>query len=199
MPTSALRANLRSAVHRLLWPWGIDIRKLRKDRVVLERVIFPYLKSREDFRRILFVGCAWYTQHYPSLFADREFITLEIDPGESRFGGPRHIIDSCENLPAHFQPNTLDVVVFTGVYGFGLNQMPAIRKSLLGIHQSLRPGGLFIFGWNDRPATAPYRFEELQGLEQFQPEVFPPLGTDRYELNIKNGHIFNFFTKAEVR
>ncbi len=120
---------------------------------------------------------------------------MEISQDEAQYGGDRHIIDSCEKIDQHFQPNTLDVVILNGVYGFGLNELPAIQNTLSQIHQTLAPSGLFIFGWNDLPTTAPYRIEELTGLNAFTPYVFPPLQSSVYESDPKNRHRFHFYRK----
>ena len=189
--------QLRIGLHRNLIRYGIDVRKRRADRRLLEQVIFPELLRNSDYQRILFVGCAWYTLHYPNIFRDREFITMEINPAEAKYGGPNHIVDSCENILDHFQDNSLDVIVFNGVYGFGLNELPAINHALQAIYQSLREKGLFIFGWNDLPETAPYRITELTGLDAFVPFAFPPCKTTIYESDSKNRHRFHFYRKEQ--
>ena len=194
MGKSSLK-QIRIGLHRNLIRFGIDIRKKRADRKLLEQVIFPELLRTPDYRRILFVGCAWYTLHYPQLFRSREFITMEISPDETPYGGSTHIIDSCENIARHFQENSLDVVVFNGVYGCGLNELPAIERTLLAVQHSLRLNGLFIFGWNDLPAMAPYRIEQLTGLNAFEPYVFPPLNKTIHESDSKNRHRFHFYRK----
>lgn len=188
--------QLRIGLHRNLIRFGIDVRKKRSDRKLLEQVIFPQLLRTPEYKRILFVGCAWYTLHYPNIFRDRDFITMEISPDEALYGGATHIIDSCENIAEHFQPNSLDVVVFNGVYGCGLNELSAINHTLRAIHQSLRPSGLFIFGWNDLPAMAPYPIKQLTGLDAFEPYAFPPLNKTIHESDEKNRHRFHFYCKA---
>lgn len=182
-------------MHRNLIRFGIDVRKTRADRKLLEHVIFPELLRTPEYQRILFVGCAWYTLHYPKLFHGRDFITMEISPNEAEYGAATHIVDTCENIAHHFQPNTLDVVLFNGVYGCGLNELNAINKTLAAIHQSLRANGLFVFGWNDLPEMAPYRIEELTGLNAFVPYTFPSLNKSIYESDIKNRHRFHFYRK----
>ena len=197
MGNSSLK-QLRIGLHRNLIRFGIDVRKKRSDRKLLEQVIFPEILRTPDYRRILFVGCAWYTLHYPMIFRDREFITMEISPDEATYGGAKHIIDSCENIGLHFTPNSLDVIVFNGVYGCGLNELPAIEHTLQAIHLSLRPKGLFVFGWNDLPAMAPYRIEQLTGLNAFEPYTFPPLNTTIHQSNSKNRHRFHFYRKSAI-
>ncbi|MFC0266697.1 hypothetical protein [Kushneria aurantia] len=39
-------------------------------------------------KRILMVGCEWYTHYYPGLLNDdAEVTTLEVDPAKRAFGG----------------------------------------------------------------------------------------------------------------
>jgi SAM-dependent methyltransferase len=189
--------RLRIQIHRWLIPWGVDIRKRRNDRKLLEQIIFPEILRTPQYQTILFVGCAWYTLHYPRIFGDRNFITMEISPEEAPYGGPTHIIDSCEHIDRHFPSNSLDVIVLNGVYGFGLNQLPAIEQTLRCIYDTLAPDGLFIFGWNDMPSTAPYEIERLTGLNAFEPYAFPPLATSIYESDPTNKHRYHFYRKSK--
>jgi SAM-dependent methyltransferase len=192
-----LLKRMRIGLHRTLIHFGIDVRKKRADRKLLEQVIFPEILKTQEYQHILFVGCAWYTMHYPKIFCDRDFTTMEIMPEESQYGAPKHVVDSCENIDKHFDPNSLDVIVFNGVYGAGLNEMEAIDRTLRAIHQSLRPGGLLIFGWNDLPSMAPYPFESLKGLHVLEPYVFPPLKTAIHAPESKNRHRFHFYRKRQ--
>lgn len=195
MSNSPLK-KLRILAHKYLIRVGIDVRKKREDRKILEQVIFPELLRTPQYQTILFVGCAWYTLHYPAIFRGRKFITMEISQEEAGYGAPTHIVDSCEHLDRHFAANSLDVIVLNGVYGFGLNALPAIERTLQVIHDSLAEGGLFLFGWNDLPTTAPYQLEQLTGLKAFEPYVFPALGTAIYESDPKNRHRFHFYRKG---
>lgn len=190
--------ELRIATHRHLIRWGIDTRKLRPDRAVLEKIVFPELIGAPEYRRILFVGCAWYTLHYPKLFAKHDFHTIEVEPDEAKYGAAKHIVDSCENIDKYFEPSSLDVVVFNGVYGCGLNEMGPINRTLNAICSSLRIGGLFVFGWNDLPHMAPYRIDEIEGLRRFEPYRFPPLNTTIYESDSKNRHRFHFYVRPQL-
>ena len=194
---SALK-QLRIWGHRTLTRFGIDIRKKRHDRKVLEQVIFPELLRSPNYKRILFVGCAWYTLHYPKLFSDREFTTMEIVPEEARYGAKSHIVDTCENMDIHFSQGSLDVVILNGVYGFGLNELPAIERTFRAIYRALSKDGLFVLGWNDLPGHAPYRIEQLEQMTPLEPYVFPALNASVYESDSKNRHRFHFYRKVSA-
>jgi SAM-dependent methyltransferase len=195
MSTGVLKQS-RIWLHRKLIRYGIDVRKRREDRKILEQVIFPVIQQESTWQRILFVGCAWYTMHYPAKFADRSFITMEICPQESRYGAEQHIIDSCENIDEYFAQNSLDVVILNGVYGFGLNEWAPIERTFRGIHTALTPGGLFVLGWNDLPGHNPYPMRALESIVPFEPYLFPTLNTQIYESDSKNRHRFHFYRKA---
>jgi SAM-dependent methyltransferase len=190
----ALR-ELKTLTHGWLIRCGIDIRRVRADRHVLERRIFPWLLAAPDYRRILFVGCAWYTLHYPRLFSAREFWTMECDPLLARFGGRRHVVDSCVRVGSHFAAESLDVVVCNGVYGFGLDDAAALDDSLRGFHDVLRPGGLLLFGWNNVDAHDPLRLAERNCFAGFRHVRAGPLGAGRCEIPGRNRHTFEFLER----
>jgi hypothetical protein len=186
--------NMRAGLHRQLIRWGWDTRKLRKDRIVLEQVILPAIHDDPKIQSILFIGCAWYTLHYPSMFRDRNFFTLEIDPAAAKYGGPRHVVGSCETLSSNFRSQELDCIIMNGVFGFGLDSPEALNRTLNGMHVVLRTGGLFVFGWNNLPAHAPFPPDMVTAWEHFEPIPFAPLAESTYHSDPVNQHRFQFFT-----
>lgn len=189
----------------LVWPARVSaprrlLRRLRgcepHDRYLLEQIILRRLRSRGDVRRILFVGCAKYTRHYPAVFADREFITIDSDPAQARYGGATHIVDTLANLAAHITRESLDVVVCNGVIGWGLDDPEEIDKAVGQCFQCLRPGGLLILGWNDvdrwRP---PVPIGELGSVHEFEPTSFPPFPGSTYPTLNDLRHVFSFFAR----
>jgi SAM-dependent methyltransferase len=172
------------------------------DRRVLERTIFPYLLTRDDCHRILFVGCRWYTRRYRGLLAGKEYVTVDRDPKQARHGARRHITDSMENLEAHFGPGTLDAIVCNGVVGWGLDDRAAIERAFAASYRCLRSGGLLIVGWNDTPrrggrvAGGPDTFvDSCRALERFDRFTFPGIESWRYRTKTWNRHVFDFYVK----
>ncbi len=53
------------------------------DRDILEGLILPWYATRPKIRRVLFVGCADFTQFYESYFAAQDYFTIEINPARS--------------------------------------------------------------------------------------------------------------------
>lgn len=169
------------------------------DRRLLEEVIIPYFIAKEEFHKILFVGCDWYTKHYKKVFKDKEYWTIEIDPAKVRYGSQkRHIIDGVQNLDAHFNNNYLDFIVCNGVLGWGLNDKDDIEATFTKCFQSLRNGGILILGWNDIPECKLLPLQKYQSLKKFKSYVFPELSTSQYFTNTDNQHIYNFYIKQSA-
>lgn len=184
---------------RLLLFCGIDFYVHTDDRRVLQAIIFPYFVQHDDFARILFVGCQWYTRGYNKVFKNKTYWTLEIDPSQRKYGAKRHITDSLKNVGRHFRQGELDLIICTGVFGWGLDAKPDVETAFQGCFESLRDGGIFVLGWNDVPEHRPFPIEECQTLKLFAPYVFPPLSTSQYLTDTANRHIYNFYVKTTAR
>ncbi len=171
----------------------------KPDRHVLEEVIFPALLAKEDVRRVLFVGCAWYTRAYGKRFHDREFWTIDVDERMQRYAGDRHIVASITTIDEHFEPGSLDVVICNGVVGFGLDSEEDCDRAFYGAFRCLRPGGLLIIGWDDAAGCRPaVPLEDLTSLRAFQPCTLPPFPSWRYPTFSSLGHTFDFYERPYV-
>ncbi len=184
-------------VRRLASYCGIDLAPGSNDRIVLEDVIFPYFIQRDEFSVILFVGCHWYTRRYNKTFKDKTYWTLEINPAHSKYGARRHIVDSVENLRAHFDEGELDVIFCNGVFGWGLNDKDPVEKAFHECFECLRDGGILVLGWNDIPERCPFPLEDVQALRRFRRLVFPPLSTAEYLTVGPGRHKYGFYVKSE--
>lgn len=147
-------------------------------------------------KRLLFVGCARYTRRYPAFFADREFITIDIDPAQARYGASTHIVDTWANVGAHIAPESLDAVICNGVIGWGLDNPQEIERAVAQSFSCLRRGGLFIVGWDDvdrwRP---PVPLAELESVRNFEPAVFPPFPLATYPILCELRHVYSFYAR----
>ena len=177
----------------------LDLYMDTADRRLLEQVIIPYFIANEEYQKILFVGCDWYTKHYRKVFASKEYWTIEIDPAKARYGSEKHhIIDYVQNLDAHFNNNYLDLIICNGVLGYGLNNKDDIEETFSKCFHSLRNGGILILGWNDMPEYKFLPLQDYKSLKKFQPYVFPELSTSQYFTNTDNNHIYNFYIKQSA-
>ena len=168
----------------------------KPDRRVLEDVIFPALLADQDMRRVLFVGCAWYTRAYGERFGDFEFWTIDVDERARRYAGERHIVASITTIAEHFEPASLDVVICNGVVGFGLDSEEDCDRAFNGAFRCLRPGGLLIIGWDDAEGCRPaVPLEHLTSLRAFEPYVLAPFPSWRYPTFSTLGHTFDFYAR----
>ena len=191
---SAVRRTKRSApVMKIRRRIGIPTRP--HDRYLLEQVIFPALRRRPDFQRFLFVGCDEFTEDYPARFADRRFVTIDVDPEKARFGAREHIVDSFTNVAAHFGPASLDAVICNGVFGWGLDDPVEIDQAVDQTYNCLRPGGIFIVGWNDVGPWRPASFDDVEGFARFAPLSLEPFDTPVYRTLGPLRHVYNFYVR----
>ncbi|MGF1958438.1 MAG: class I SAM-dependent methyltransferase [Aulosira sp. DedVER01a] len=181
------------------WLPGL-VRQLRynfPDRIVMEDIILPYFASRSEFKKILFVGCDWYTKHYQTYFKGKEYWTIEIDKEQSKYGAKNHINDGIQNLGKYVENNYFDLIIFNGVFGWGVNTKEDTETSFQQCFQYLREEGILVFGWNDIPDAKPFPvLEECGNLQKFDSYFFPPLSTAQYltpETAMR--HTFNFYIK----
>lgn len=167
------------------------------DRVVLEQCIFPHYRRRDDVKQMLFVGTRWYTRHYPALLGGKRFITIDVDRRAARHGSPQgHITASAAEVRQHFGAGSLDLVMFNGVFGWGLDRLDEMEQSIAGFHEVLRPGGELVVGWNDVPRRRPFDWHALPALQRFSPLPFGPLGgVSSIDLPTDNRHRFEFYRK----
>ena len=187
--------RVQGYIRRLLMPLGIDFYLKMDDRRVLETIILPYFRGHADYRRVLFIGSAWYTRGYRKYFAPASYWTLDLDPVARRYGARQHITDSMGNLSRHFADGSLDLIICNGVYGYGLDRLDDFDHAVDACHTALRENGLFILGWDDKASRKPFPLERSAALRRFRREPFLPLGTDHYVTANVGRHTFDFFTR----
>jgi hypothetical protein len=180
------------------------------DRHVLETIILPSFASTPEVRRVLFVGCADYTQDYESYFVGREYYTIDSDPACAVYGAAvpgRHFIDSVENVDRYFRPSSLDLILMNGVFGYGLDRRGQAEKTVARCHDLLVERGTLMIGWNDLPECKPFEPVGLAGLPRFDRMEFPALKAAPRVRRLSDGdylvdddyrHVFSFFVKPAL-
>ncbi|MDB5818262.1 MAG: Methyltransferase type 11 [Rhizobacter sp.] len=151
------------------------------DRRVLEDQILGGLARRWRLQpgprpRVLFVGCDWYTAHYPSLWPEAEFTTIEPDPSKARHGAQRHIVDVLQHLGRHVEPWSFDVIVCNGVYGWGLDDAQDVETAFQACIDALDHDGVLVLGWNDVPRRDPVPLRLVKALDALEPWSLPGVG-----------------------
>jgi len=195
MDADSMLSMIAGGVRHLAGLLGVNLYQYADDRRVLEETILPYFAKRDEYSRILFVGCAWYTQHYQRVFEGKEYWTIEADPARGRFGAKRNILDSLQNVSDHFASDSLDVILCNGVLGWGLNERRQITQAFDASADCLRPGGVFVLGWSDIPFHRPCRPEDCESLRRMRPFEFPPLRTARHRCRGTGRHTYDFYLK----
>jgi SAM-dependent methyltransferase len=169
---------------------------LTTDRLVLEQQLFPYYQSQSHIQDVLFVGCDADTAHYETTYFDHaRFVTLEPDPANRKFGAAHHVEAPLESLVRHFPPESFDLIICNGVFGWGLNELQACEAAFGQCHTCLRRKGQLLVGWNDVPTRAQFPLERIRSLARFRRYEFPLLGTWRYRTDTAYRHVFDFYMK----
>jgi SAM-dependent methyltransferase len=166
------------------------------DRLVLEQQIFRYYQSRPEIGDVLFVGCDGDTARYEKdYFSNVRFVTLEPDPDNRKFGAIHHVEAPLEHLGRHFPPDSFDLIICNGVFGWGLDEFDACEAAFDQCHRCLRTGGQLLLGWNDVPRRAPFALETIPSLARFRKFDFPLFGTWRHLTDTVYRHVFDFYLK----
>jgi SAM-dependent methyltransferase len=192
MPQAKRLQSLRWIVARTLLGMGVPLRLSSPDREVLEREILPYFASHDEFIRVLFVGCDWYTRRYERLFAGKDYMTIEVDVSRRPFGAKRHIVASLADIGEHVSPETLDLVLCNGVFGWGLDTPNEASRAFAACATCLRPGGVLMLGWDDVAEHRPFDPLSLSALRALHPWQFPPFESSRRTVGT---HVYDFFAK----
>jgi SAM-dependent methyltransferase len=192
MPRAKPLQALRWLAARALLGVGVPLRLSSPDREVLEREILPYFASGNDFCRVLFVGCDWYTRRYERLFTGRNYMTIEVEGSRRPFGAKSHIVASLAELAEHVEPDTLDLILCNGVFGWGLDARDEAESAFFACATRLRPGGVLMLGWDDVAAHRPFDPLTLNALNTLHPWRFPPFGSSR---RIVGTHVYDFFVR----
>jgi len=173
---------------------GEHARERSEDRRVLEQAIIPFVLSRFEPRMVLDVGREAYEAFYNGFFVGRELWTIDRDPEHASFGSRNHVVDDVANLRDHFDDRCFDFVLMNGVFGWGLNHQPAIDRAFAAVYAALRPGGVFVLGWNNTPELTPVPLGQIRSLREFLPCRLSPLNGASYRCSVYE-HTFNIYTR----
>jgi SAM-dependent methyltransferase len=129
------------------------------------------------------------------MFADRRFATIDADAAKARYGGEPHVVDSLANLRSHFDSEAFDAVICNGVIGWGLDSREEIEAAVSQCHECLRPGGIFIVGWNDVEPRRPAPLDSIVAIGRFTPYALPPFPAPVYPTLGELRHVYNFYLR----
>jgi len=140
----------------------LSLKWRKQNRYILERKIFPNIKNK----KILFVGCAKYTQDYPEKLKDNYLWTLDKDPNMAEFGGKFHVIGDITNASKEFNDKYFDVIFMVGVFGYGLNVLSDCERAMKVLHTILSDKGVLIIQSTKSKRVKP---NKLKGFKLFKP------------------------------
>jgi hypothetical protein len=192
---STVQGLLRTVVLAARRALGLPALLRTEDRRILEQVILPEYARRPDIARVLFVGCASYTQRYGEIFGGREYWTIDPVARRRRYGSERHIVDQLQNLSSHVPPGYFDLVVCNGVLGWGLNAPEDANTALAACHTHLRAGGDLLLGWNDIVPRNRVLPEDIPALRRFKAAPLSSRQVARWAIDAPNRHVFDFYRK----
>lgn len=174
---------------------GSAPRRRSADRRLLEEQILPTFALDRSIVRVLFCGCAHYTQAYEDLFRQAEYWTLDPSPRRQRFGSKLHIVDRLEALHRH-AAGPFDLIICNGVLGWGISDLEQAEAAIRACHTALVPGGRLLLGWNDvfpRNRVSP---EDIAALAAFKPTQLASFGA-RVRAPGWHRHVFDFYRKRD--
>jgi hypothetical protein len=175
---------------------GLDLYLDKNDRKILEGIVLPWIAEAAQFRRVLFVGCEWYTRGYRRLFEKKEYWTLEMNSALRKYGAKNHITDTIQNAPTHFQAGYFDTILCYGLIGYGINDQVALVQAIQACAELLRRDGLLVLGWDEEDTRTEVCVDDALPQEQWRPYNLPPLGTASYLTPNQGRHTFRFYVHS---
>jgi hypothetical protein len=162
------------------------------DRVYLRQVILPLIARRGG--TVLLIGCRRYTFQDPIFLEQHGTVcwTLDIDPAVARWGAKgHHVVGPIERGASFFCDAMFDTVVLSGVFGFGVDELPAQEAAIGACAAILKPGGLLVLGWNSDLVIDPAL---LTGVARHfdRSSDTEPVGRVTFH---RNTHVFDFHTR----
>jgi len=131
----------------------IEIKKPSADRVYLESVVFPYFAESLKPKIVLSVGVDWYTELYNLYFPESLYLTIDMNPDRNKYcKNGFHLNDNIENVKIE---NLCDLIIFNGVYGYGVNTQSQYNDTINSLAKLLKPEGVLVFGYNNTPEWNP--------------------------------------------
>jgi len=164
--------------------------------MILEQVILPAFASTITIQKVLFVGCAAYTQQYKEIFRGKEYWTIDPKRAKKKYASERHIIDSIIKIEKYIPKNYFDVIIMNGVIGFGLNRIGDIEQAINACYVILASQGILLVGWNDTARRTPVDIRAMHALGQFRQYHFEPLQAYHYRTEGSQRHTLSFYQKA---
>jgi hypothetical protein len=151
----------------------------KPDRIWMEQVLLPII-SNAGFSKILFAGCAPYTWHYELFFNNKstQYLTTDIEPRARIWGARKHFVCRIQDIDKHIKSDCIDMVLFNGIFGWGVNSIDDMNKSLRSMYKILKkPDGILLIGWDIGATDDPLELSVLRTHYQHVPVLGLPSRT----------------------
>ena len=168
---------------------GLLLRQREEGRYILERKIFPKLKNK----KVLFAGVAHYTADYPKKLKSSNLWTIDIDPSVEKYGARNHVIGDVAEANKFFPESFFDVIILSGIFGYGVNDSKAAEKVMKNCWTILKKNGKLVIQWSDRPNHDQVNPRKLKNFGLFIPVSFGKYNSP-YRTK-KNNRVFEFLVK----
>ena len=163
------------------------------DRFFLESKLFKEITLNYDNLKILFVGVHKYSSWYAMIFnnfTSNTFFTIdtEFDYSKNKYGSNFHNVG---DFLTHNFNRRFDIIIFNGIFSYGINEVNLQKKAILKIHKLLRnDNSYFIFGYRDHIDLK----EQVNNLikNKFRKATFTNIESDLI-VNSDNNHKFSFW------
>ncbi len=102
-------------------------------------------------RRMLFVGAQSYNQPFydAARALDVAVWSIDFDPDSAAHGAPNgHFVGDIKRIDALVGDLKFDIIMFNGIFGFGINTPGDAAAALEAMAKVARGGGLLVVGWN---------------------------------------------------
>jgi hypothetical protein len=193
----SLIVHLSQKFPRLIDTFSLEPQRIvSHDRMILEQVILPSFASTTTIQKVLFVGCAAYTQQYKDMFREKEYWTIDPKRVKKKYGSERHIVDSIIKIETYITKDYFDVIILNGVIGFGLNRIGDIEQAINACYATLASQGILLVGWNDTARRIPTDIQAIHALGKFRPYHFEPLQACHYRTEGSQRHTLSFYQKV---
>jgi hypothetical protein len=129
------------------------------DRIYMRETIVPRIASHGS-GRVLNIGVHYYTVrlHQQLMRLGSKLYTADVDPAKAMWGVKgSHSICSALELENCFEPDFFDSVIFSGVLGYGINDLQMFNKTLCSIAKVSSLGSILIVGWDDNMFPDPLK------------------------------------------
>lgn len=175
---------------------NVDSVKGTAGRLYYEYEILASLRKKHAKICLLSIGTTKYTKHYYQFFAlPNIYKTIDNDHEIIKHTKEGyHINDTVLHLDKYFEQASIDVILFNGVYGWGIDHEDELKLAVDKIYNHLKTEGILIFGWNDNQERDPIGIRNKAIFSKFVPFAINKRGEVAFS-GSRDNQVFWYFQK----